>query len=389
LKKFTLVVKVYGLELLDQTMGQTVVDSSLADLAPRVFDLTASVLSLAEVSGVAEPLRRGCWGASFSLGSHSLLREEMHERIATMNAAASEIANEAALDIFGAGTAALARLTAVCIEQSGLHGLDNEVRLAASKTLDADSKTALQRIIDGNLIRTFLQPVVTLPEGRLVGFEALARGPVGSPFERADQMFDAAARSGLTRALEMVCATQAIRYLEYLPEPLWLSINASAATAAGLYDVVRASDVDCWRLIIELTEHLPLGRIENLRDVLDGLRSLGARIALDDSGCGYADLEAAASVEADILKLCMTVIRRLEEHEEVRAALAEVVHQARSHGSLVLAEGVETLNQARILTGLGIDLAQGWHYGKPFPASELESWVRAETLEGSGPLRVA
>jgi EAL domain-containing protein (putative c-di-GMP-specific phosphodiesterase class I) len=389
LKEYTLIVKVYGLERLDQTMGQTVVDSALADLAPRVFDLASGVLSLAEVSGATESPRRGYWGTRFSLGDDTLLREQSHERIASMNAAASEIANEAALEIFGPGTASLAGLTAVCVEQERLHGLEDEIRSAANKTLDADSGAALQGIIHGNLVRTFLQPIVTLPDGLLVGFEALSRGPAGSAFERADQLFGAAARSGLTRALEMACATQAIQYLEYLPQPLWLSINASSATVAGLYEMARASHVDCWRLIVELTEHLPLGRIEELRAVLDGLRSLGARIALDDSGCGYADLEAAASVEADIVKLCMTVIRRLEEHEEVRTALAEAVTDARSHGSLILAEGVETLNQARILTGIGIDLAQGWLYGKPFPASELESWLRAGALEGSGPLRVA
>ncbi len=124
-------------------------------------------------------------------------------------------------------------------------------------------------------------------------------------------------------------------------------------------------------MILELTEHLPLGKVDELRPTLDGLRGKGVRIALDDTGCGYADLDVAGVIEADIVKLCITVIGRLEEHPQVRTAVAEAVKLAHAEGALILAEGVETETQARILSDLGVDLAQGWLYARPFPAGEL------------------
>jgi EAL domain-containing protein (putative c-di-GMP-specific phosphodiesterase class I) len=96
------------------------------------------------------------------------------------------------------------------------------------------------------------------------------------------------------------------------------------------------------------------------------------RGSLDDTGCGYADLDVAGAIKADIVKLCITVIGRLEQHPQVRDAVADAVKLAHEHGALILAEGVETEGQARILQDLSVDLAQGWLYGRPFPAGELE-----------------
>jgi EAL domain-containing protein (putative c-di-GMP-specific phosphodiesterase class I) len=274
--------------------------------------------------------------------------------------------------VFGPASAPLAALTAACIARDADGDLEGEMRAVANLRPDPASRTTLQEIINHQMLRTVFQPIVSVPDGRLVGVEALSRGPVGSAYERADQLFGAAARSGLTHALELACATQAMAYLDRLPEPLWMSVNASAATLPDIYAEMLANRVHGSRVVMELTEHLPLGKIDVLRPTLNAIRGLGARIALDDTGCGYADLDAAASVEANLVKLCITVVGRMEHHEVVRTEVAAAVKQARSRGAQVLAEGVESSAQARILSEIGIDLAQGWLYGRPFPAAELE-----------------
>ena len=142
--------------------------------------------------------------------------------------------------------------------------------------------------------------------------------------------------------------------------------------------LISANHTACSRLVLEITEHLSLGKIDDLRPVVEGYHSRGVRIAMDETGCGYADLNATASIRADIVKLCITLIRSAEQHRDVRAAIAEVVNQAHSHGTLVLAEGVGTIDQACMLSELGIGLAQSWLYGKPFPETELET--RAHTV---------
>lgn len=373
--EYLLVVKVLGVESLDQTLGAAVVDAALADLAPRVADLATRVLSLAQITDPAIESQRGCWSARFSLSNDSLLQSGVSERVVSIAAAANELTHEAAQAIFGTATAPLAALTAACIARSKGGDLEKEMREVANLRLDTASRTTLKEIIDRQLMRTVFQPIVRVGDGRVVGVEALARGPVGSVFESADQLFGAAARSGLTHALELTCAAQALTYLDRLPKPLWMSVNASAATLPDIYAHMSASRIDGSRVMLELTEHLPLGRIEELRPTLTGLRRLGARIALDDTGCGYADLDAAASVEANLVKLCITVIGRIEHHRDVRAEVAKAVRQTHSNGAQVLAEGVETSAQARIVGEIGIPFAQGWLYGKPFPASELEMLV--------------
>jgi EAL domain-containing protein (putative c-di-GMP-specific phosphodiesterase class I) len=132
-------------------------------------------------------------------------------------------------------------LTAACIARDADGDLEAEMRAVANLRLDAASRTTLQEIISHQMLRTVFQPIVSVPDGRLVGVEALSRGPVGSAFERADQLFGAAARSGLTHALELTCATQAMAYLDRLPEPLWMSVNASAATLPDIYAKMLAN----------------------------------------------------------------------------------------------------------------------------------------------------
>jgi EAL domain-containing protein (putative c-di-GMP-specific phosphodiesterase class I) len=369
---YRLVVKVLGLERLDQTMGVPVVDAALVDLFPLVVDLSAQVLSLADTCETIASSRRGCWSASFSLGRSSVMQAELSERLGSISAAARELANKSSLEIFGPASQGMACLTTACISNASTMDLESEMRAAAKMALDLGGRAAVQDIIDRRLLRTVLQPIVTVAEGRVVGVEALSRGPLNSAYERADLLFGAAGRSGLTEALELACATQAITYWRQLPEPLWMSVNTSAATIAGISEVMPPDPNMCSRMILELTEHLPLGKVDELRPALDGLRRNGARIALDDTGCGYADLDVAGAIEADIVKLCITVIGRLEQHAQVRVAVAEAVKLAHAQGALILAEGVETDGQAHILRDLGVDLAQGWLYGRPFPASELE-----------------
>ena len=374
LNNFVLVVKVLGAERLDQTMGTAVVDAALADLAPRVFDLSGQVLSLADTCGAPTSPLRGCWVSQFGLKASSVLQEEQRARVHSIAAAAGELAAKISLEIFGPASSGMASLTSVCLPYSSSFDLDHALQSAPKQTLNSSERGDIQSIIDSRSLRTLLQPIVALPDGQVVGVEALSRGPLGSPYERADLLFGAAGRNGLTEALELACAAQAIAYWKQLPESVWMSVNTSAGAMPGVLNLMSSQTSACSRMILELTEHLPLGKADALRPTLDAARSKGTRIALDDTGCGYADLDVASVISADIVKLCITVIGRLEEHPQVRIAVAEAVKLAHQNGALILAEGVETEGQARILKEIGVDLAQGWLYGRPFPASDLAGW---------------
>jgi EAL domain-containing protein (putative c-di-GMP-specific phosphodiesterase class I) len=118
-------------------------------------------------------------------------------------------------------------------------------------------------------------------------------------------------------------------------------------------------------VVLELTEHLPLNEAEDLVEVVKRLRTLGIRLALDDTGCGFADLDTVRLLRPDIVKLCITVIRNADKGSQFTAAIRDSAERLRTFGCLVLAEGVERENQHATLPGCGIELAQGWLYGKP------------------------
>jgi EAL domain-containing protein (putative c-di-GMP-specific phosphodiesterase class I) len=117
--------------------------------------------------------------------------------------------------------------------------------------------------------------------------------------------------------------------------------------------------------MFELTEHLPLNEAEGLVEVVKRLRTLGIRLALDDTGCGFADLETVRLLQPDIVKLCITVIRNADKGSHFTAAIRASAERLCKLGCQVLAEGVERENQHSALQLCAIELGQGWLYGKP------------------------
>ena len=128
----------------------------------------------------------------------------------------------------------------------------------------------------------------------------------------------------------------------------------------------------CPGLVLEITEHLPLDQAESHAALYAKARSLGARLALDDTGCGFADMASARAVRPEIIKLCITVIRNANRSSTHLAEIAHTVAAFRTMGAEVLAEGVETAEQAAALAEAGATLAQGWYFGRPVPSLEIQ-----------------
>lgn len=97
------------------------------------------------------------------------------------------------------------------------------------------------------------------------------------------------------------------------------------------------------------------------------MRAGGTRVALDDTGCGYADLEAAKALQPDFVKLCITIIRSLGRNPALLADLAQSTATLKGMGIEILAEGVEHVKEVETLRDFPIDYAQGWRYGRPQP----------------------
>jgi EAL domain-containing protein (putative c-di-GMP-specific phosphodiesterase class I)/GGDEF domain-containing protein len=245
-------------------------------------------------------------------------------------------------------------------------------------TLAADLKVALKQ----NEFLLHYQPIVSLADQRVVGFEGLLRwrNPERGMVSPAE-FIPIAERTGLIvpigrLVLEHGCS-QLAAWKDRLraDSPLFLSLNLSPRQFADdeLYDwvqeVIERSGVDPASLKLEVTESAVLDNLEGAVALIQRFRELGVRFSLDDFGTGYSSFSYLYQLPYDTLKLDMSFIRGLGRNPKQDSIVASVIALGRALGMEVVAEGVETAEQADMLRDLGCPLAQGYLFSKPLPAA--------------------
>jgi EAL domain-containing protein (putative c-di-GMP-specific phosphodiesterase class I) len=222
--------------------------------------------------------------------------------------------------------------------------------------------TDVHELITTARVRVAIQPVVALQAGGVVGHEALSRFGGRVP---TDRWFKAASKYGLGGELERLTLHAALQLLPALPAAEFLAVNISPA-ALGDQQVVRLlDDVDLSRVVVEITEHEAVADYAVTRRSLDRLRRAGARIAVDDTGAGFASLRHVLMLQPDVIKLDTSLTRGIETDKRQQDLVRAVTDFAEQVGADVLAEGIETQGQLEQLTYIGVHLGQGWHLGVP------------------------
>ena len=217
-------------------------------------------------------------------------------------------------------------------------------------------------IAEPHAVQPVFQPIVALASGEPVGFEALARFE-GAPALPPTWWFSQAHRFGLGGALEAEAVRVALATPERPPN-CFLSVNLSpSALASPEVNGLLAGDLH--GVVIEITEEEHVLDVPALQRHLDPLRSRGARIAVDDAGEGYAGLQQVMSMRADIIKLDRALVADVHSDPAKIALIGSLVHFARSTGASICAEGIETLDELRVLIHLGVAYGQGWALGRP------------------------
>jgi EAL domain-containing protein (putative c-di-GMP-specific phosphodiesterase class I) len=148
------------------------------------------------------------------------------------------------------------------------------------------------------------------------------------------------------------------------PAGTFLSINLSPSALASAH-VSENLPSDLRGIVLEITEEERVLDVEGLQRDLNPLRARGARIAVDDAGEGYAGLQQVMSMRADIIKLDRALVAEVNADPAKVALIGSLVHFARSTGAAICAEGIETLEELRVLIHLGVAYGQGWALGRP------------------------
>jgi diguanylate cyclase len=149
----------------------------------------------------------------------------------------------------------------------------------------------------------------------------------------------------------------------------------STAIVDHILGVLAKHNVDASQLTCEITESVAMGDPQVTEKIFDALGRAGIHLSIDDFGTGYSSLAYLRRLPAKEVKIDRSFVMDLETSEDARAVANAVIQLAHALGKNVVAEGVETTRQAKILVDLGCNHLQGYLYGKPMPASELTSWA--------------
>jgi diguanylate cyclase (GGDEF)-like protein/excisionase family DNA binding protein len=248
------------------------------------------------------------------------------------------------------------------------------------------SRTALERVdveaelwlaLERDELTVHYQPILDLRTEQVVGFEALARWqhPARGLVLPVD-FIALAEESDLIVAigrviLEKACHQAQVFRQRWPEKKLMMSVNLSPRQfldpdlANGVSQVLAASGLDPQALELEITESSAMDRTESSLNVLRELRSLGVRIVLDDFGTGYSSLAYLRQLPLDTIKIDRSFVTDLDVQDPNVGIVRAVVSLAHGLGITVVAEGIETEQQARRLRDLGCDMGQGFNWAHP------------------------
>jgi len=238
----------------------------------------------------------------------------------------------------------------------------------------------LRQILEGEQICTVYQPVVDLIERRVIGFEALTRLPRGQ-FSSPDLLFKVAQEQGALWELERLCRRRALDNLPPLEagQMLFLNIEPDSIHDPELrqrrfLDDIAAAGLEPRSVVLEITEHAAVRDFSMLRNVLDGVRGMGFRLAMDDVGSGYSGLQAIAEMRPDYLKADMTLVRDVHLDPFKRELMATIRRFTDKTGIVLVAEGVESVPELVSLADAGVRCAQGFLFAHPASPPGQPDW---------------
>ena len=249
------------------------------------------------------------------------------------------------------------------------------LREAAEAARSVESRERFRRIDDFKAllregqVRIEYHPVVEVASGRVIGYEALARG-TRRGLRSPELLFALAEEADLLWELSRLCRRRALEGMDRALAPdqlLFLNVDPLDFRDPSF----RALELEALpadrarRIVIEITERTAITDYPTFRTYLEDLRQRGFRFAVDDAGAGYAGLGSIANLAPDFIKLDLSLIANIDANFMKQRLVQTIVQFANEHGIQVVAEGVEREEELATVRELGVHLAQGFLFHRP------------------------
>lgn len=259
-----------------------------------------------------------------------------------------------------------------------------------SRSLGA--KGRLKKVLDDGDLYPVFQPIVGLGNGSIYAHEALIRGPVGTDLHTPDALLRAAAQEQMGYEFEIACVREALRCWGQMATPGRLFINISATVLTQLLTSNGRGDllglmadlgVAARMLVLEITEHERVEDMDQLADVVQSVRRAGVSLALDDFGDGRSSLRLWSQLKPEVVKIDKYFTRNISQHGDKLKTIQALQQIAALFETELVAEGIETPQDLRVLRDLGISFGQGYLLGHPDgqPRGRLSGEVQSILVE--------
>ena len=232
--------------------------------------------------------------------------------------------------------------------------------------------SALSSILAQSSLHSLFQPIISLSERRILGYEALSRGPSNSALHSPVPLFAVARQAGRLSELEMACRHSACRRFneQKLPGKLFLNVSPESLLEAAhqpgrTLQLLQDFGIEPSQVVIELTEQTPTDDFQLLQNALHHYRAMGFSIALDDLGAGYSSLRLWSELRPDYVKIDRHFIDGIHQDALKREFVGSILQIAKASRAQVIAEGIELPEELAVLTEMGVDLVQGYLLCRP------------------------
>jgi EAL domain-containing protein (putative c-di-GMP-specific phosphodiesterase class I)/GGDEF domain-containing protein len=218
------------------------------------------------------------------------------------------------------------------------------------------------------------EPIVEVESRVVFGYESLVRGPVDSEFHSPLALFGAAEREGLVFELDCLCRASGLEGAVDFPSGTKLFLNILPTTihdpsfrAERLRKTLEECELSPTDVVFEISEQESIENFALFKEMRDYYRSMGFQFALDDTGSGYAGLEALLEIQPEFIKVDRAFVSGVDQDPARQHMLTALLNIAEKTGARVVGEGLDTLEELEMLRELGIQYGQGWLFGKPTP----------------------
>lgn len=237
----------------------------------------------------------------------------------------------------------------------------------------------LHQVIQQQLFTTYSQPIMHLASNEIYGYEFLLRPLADGPDFKPYELFQMAERSGLQALLDGKARIASIqnsadavppgvkRFINFLPSSIYDPKHCLATT----FRAAAEAGVDPQDLVFEVVETEEITDIDHLKNILAAYQEQGMKVALDDLGAGHSTLSVLKELRPDYVKIDRKIVSFCDEDAEKQHMIKQIVQVAKEIGAIVLAEGIERKEEADLALHYGVQLAQGYYFGKPEPMENL------------------